>query len=440
MLDFFINPRRMSAPMNGKFANQPEAMEDWGAYYVAPEATDSLPYSIYGDIGVIEVGGSLASGSIPYWYFMADVAYEGIIATIDELKANPQIQTIVIAWNSPGGTVTGCAETAAAIRERAANIEIISFCRMADSAAYWLASATDKIYLDPTGEVGSIGVIMTHIDMSKMLEEWGIKATHIISGSHKADGSPYQELSESAQTRLQAEVDLLRGLFAEHVSLNRGLSLDEVLATEALTYIGQQAVAIKLADDTGFLSDVIAQLSGSTETIQTSTKETRMARKTPAAKTAKGKKPAKQATQEEQVANPEDVENETPDDEGTEEGAESEEENDGEEETEGAEKTGSEVSTDARKAERERINAIVSCEEAKGKTSLANHFALETDMSVEAAKKALQAAAPEKVSGNALATAMGKVGNPSIGTDGKGADAPKSGLMKQAAIMSGKAA
>src|SRR5690606_23626214 len=105
-----------------------------------------------------------------------------------------------------------------------------------------------KIYVDPTGEVGSIGVIMTHVDMSKMLETWGYKMTHIFSGDRKADGSPYEPLDDAARARMQSDVDYLRGLFASNVAANRSVSDDFIKNTQAMTFIGQLGIDSGLAD------------------------------------------------------------------------------------------------------------------------------------------------------------------------------------------------
>lgn len=95
------------------------------------------------------------------------------------------------------------------------------------------------------------------------------------------------------------------------------------------------------------------------------------------------------------------------------------------------------AATDARAAERARVAGIIGSEEAKGREGLANHFAMNTDMSVEAAVAALaaapkaQAAAAQTEAGanadaahaNAFNDAMSRTDNPNIGPDGKPAAA-----------------
>lgn len=79
---------------------------------------------------------------------------------------------------------------------------------------------------------------------------------------------------------------------------------------------------------------------------------------------------------------------------------------------------------EAVKAERARVSGIQTCEEAKGRETLANHLALNTDMSVDAAK-AILAAAPKQAaapSGNAFREAMNSGSNPNVGADATGAE------------------
>lgn len=92
-----------------------------------------------------------------------------------------------------------------------------------------------------------------------------------------------------------------------------------------------------------------------------------------------------------------------------------------------ATEAGTETATaDSRVAERERIDGILTCEEAKGRTELARHLALKTDMGVDDAKAVLASAPVEagKAETDRLSTAMGTVKNPQVGPgEGESADA-----------------
>src|ERR1700680_4006052 len=192
MDNLFSNPARMNAlrarllsfgDSDGKMA--------WDSFdYSPPDGLASLDFDVVDGTAVIPVNGALASAQIPYWYAMADLTYENLIAAVSEAANDGEVERILLRVNSPGGTVTGCAEAAALLDKLSEQVPIWAHCQMADSAAYWLASAANRNIVDPTGEAGSIGTIMTHMDMSKMLAEWGVDVTHIFSGDKKAAGSP----------------------------------------------------------------------------------------------------------------------------------------------------------------------------------------------------------------------------------------------------------
>ena len=105
-----------------------------------------------------------------------------------------------------------------------------------------------------TAGVGSIGVIGTHVDFSRMLESAGVKYTLITSGEKKADLSPTAPLSDRARAELQDEINRLGELFFALVAEHRGLDADAIRALQAGTYYGPAAVSAGLADEVGALT------------------------------------------------------------------------------------------------------------------------------------------------------------------------------------------
>lgn len=221
----------------------------------------TMEYDVKNGTAVIAVSGALVSNLFPWWFFYGDTTYESLLATISDAVLNPDVSAVVLRLNSPGGTVIGCAEAAAQLDKLAQGDKpIITHAVLADSAAYWLASATNGIIVDPTGEVGSIGVIGQHADYSEAYKDWGVTITDIFAGKHKADGSPHKPLSKQAEDRFNADMQYLRGQFAEGVAAYRGMDVADVLRTEAMTYIGQQAVDVGLADDVMFFGDLLGSI------------------------------------------------------------------------------------------------------------------------------------------------------------------------------------
>jgi len=206
------------------------------------------------ETGVLEVpvSGVLASADMAGWYWYADTPVESIREDIAEGLAEPRVQAILLRVLSPGGVVDGTWSLATFIaghtQRRGGDKPIWAFVERANSAAYWIASQADRVIGTATADVGSIGVITEHIDVSRMLEEMGIAVTPIFSGAAKADFHDARPLSEEARSRVQAELDTIRHVFAASVATARGLAEDAVIGTEAQTFIGAEAMRAGLID------------------------------------------------------------------------------------------------------------------------------------------------------------------------------------------------
>ena len=87
-----------------------------------------------------------------------------------------------------------------------------------------------------------------HLDVSKLLEEMGVKVSLVHYGERKADYSMFKPLSDKARERLQADVDAVGEMFVEMVGRNRNLSRLKVRATEAGIFMGASGVENGLAD------------------------------------------------------------------------------------------------------------------------------------------------------------------------------------------------
>lgn len=145
---------------------------------------------------------------------------ELVAAKFRAAVADPNIQTILLDVDSPGGEVSGTMELAAEIAASPKPVVAVANA-MAASAAYWIASAADELVVTPSGEVGSIGVLMIHEDESKALEAEGITRTVIAAGDHK--GEMWGPLSEDARAHLEEQAQAMYREFVGAVARNRGV-------------------------------------------------------------------------------------------------------------------------------------------------------------------------------------------------------------------------
>ncbi len=186
------------------------------------------------------------------------VSYDGIKHQLAEAARDSRVRSIILDVNSPGGEAIGMTDAAAAVRRAASVKPVIGIANgMAASAAYGLLSGATRRIINSDGLGGSVGVLLMHLDVSRALENRGIKPTLIYAGAHKVDGNPFEKLPESVRKDLQAEVLQFYDMFVQTVAQGTGLSPDAIKATEARIYIGKDAVEAGLFDAVGTFDEVL---------------------------------------------------------------------------------------------------------------------------------------------------------------------------------------
>ena len=213
-------------------------------------------------IAVLGIHGTLVRRTTGLHAASGLLSYDEIGASLEAALADPQVAGIVLDLDSPGGETGGCFELAR--RVRAANRVKPVWAIANDaafSAAYAIGCAAQRLYVTETGGAGSIGVIALHVDQSAKDAQDGYRYSTLSAGAHKADFSPHAPLSAQASSALQAEVDRLYALFVDQVALHRGLSAEQVRATEAALYFGAQAVQAGLADALASPAQVLAEFA-----------------------------------------------------------------------------------------------------------------------------------------------------------------------------------
>lgn len=220
-------------------------------------------YVVTEGVGIIHASGALVHRSR---FNMADCTYfqgyNELIQQLESAMADPAVHAVLQVYDSPGGEVAGAfeyADRAMALRGKKPMWAIAD--TLAASAAYLGGSAFEQLAVSQTGYVGSIGVVMRHVDMSRRLASEGISVTHIFAGDHKVDGNAYEPLPREVLASLQDEVNALYDLFVTAVVRQTGLSAAAVRATQAQTYRGQAGVDLGLAHRVATTDQLISELS-----------------------------------------------------------------------------------------------------------------------------------------------------------------------------------
>ena len=218
-----------------------------------------------GNVAVIRVHGAISnrakrmeSESMGSGTSAEDVENEVRAAVDDE-----SVKAIVLDVNSPGGSAAGTPELASAIRSLRGQKPIVAQVNaLAASAAYWIGSATDEIVATESSQVGSIGVIAVHEEISQMLEAEGVRETIISAGQYKAEGNPYEPLTEEAQAEMQRRVDAYYRMFVRAVAEGRGVDTEKVESDfgQGRVMLAEDARRVGMIDRVGTLRETLSRL------------------------------------------------------------------------------------------------------------------------------------------------------------------------------------
>jgi signal peptide peptidase SppA len=230
-----------------------------------PLANEAKRYSIDNGVAILPLEGVIAKRANLFSQISGGVSTELVGRDLQDALADPAVHSIILAIDSPGGTVDGTQSLASLVAASTKPIVALASGTIA-SAAYWIGSAANAVYItDSTTVVGSIGVVATHTDISKAQEKDGIKTTEIFAGQYKRIASSYSPLSKEGRQTMQDQVDYTYSLFVSAVAQHRGVSEDMVLQNMAdgRIFQGQQAIDAGLVDGVSTLSALVQQLNQS---------------------------------------------------------------------------------------------------------------------------------------------------------------------------------
>lgn len=216
-----------------------------------------------GAIGVLPVFGVISARANLMSDMSGGTSTEQLRREFDALLADPEVGSILLDVNSPGGSVYGVAELAQHIFSSRGAKPIAAIANFqAASGAYWIASAADELAVSPSGEAGSIGVIATLYDLSKQAEMLGVQPRVIRQPPTKAEGQPGEVITDEALAYFQGRVDQYYKLFVDAVSRHRGVTAAEVKDGfgQGRMLGARDAVKAGLADRVATMEEMLARL------------------------------------------------------------------------------------------------------------------------------------------------------------------------------------
>jgi capsid assembly protease len=216
-----------------------------------------------GTIAVLPMHGVIEQRRSWLMDFIGGTSTDEFGAMYDAAMSDPKVKGVVVDIDSPGGTVGGVQELADKIHGSRGQKPVVAVANsMAASAAYWVGSAFDKLFVTPGGDVGSVGVYSLHMDYSKMMEADGVTPTLFQVPEFKAEFAPFFPLTDEAKEHEQKEIERVYGEFVSAVARNRGTTASNVKANygKGRTVDARQAVSLGMADRVATLDKVIQRM------------------------------------------------------------------------------------------------------------------------------------------------------------------------------------
>ena len=187
------------------------------------------------------------------------VSPEQVLKHLTEFRNNPEIKSIVLRIESPGGAVGAAQEIYQEVkRTNEVKPVIASMGSMGASGGYYAALGAENIIANPGTMTGSIGVIVKFPNLEGLFEKIGYKSEVIKSGPLKDIGASNRAISEEERRLMQSLIDNVYKQFVRDIAEARALPVETVSElADGRIYSGEQALEVGLIDNLGNFTDAI---------------------------------------------------------------------------------------------------------------------------------------------------------------------------------------
>jgi protease-4 len=237
----------------------------WAFFYRgAPKADKTLPHT-----AVVEIKGEIASG--------ADASAEFVVAAMRAAFEDEGAKGIVLLINSPGGSPVQAGIIWDEIRRLRGKHNKPVYAVVEEScasAAYYIATAADKIFVDKASIVGSIGVLMDGFGFTGVMDKLGVERRLLTAGENKGFLDPFSPMSDKQKAFAATMLEQIHKQFIDAVKAGRGKRLKETPELfSGLFWTGQQAVEMGLADQVANLDFVAREVIKAEELVDYTRRE-----------------------------------------------------------------------------------------------------------------------------------------------------------------------
>lgn len=234
--------------------------DDWGEASITKKSHSAL----------VDLSGVIAPGE--------PAGADNVVEGLRDAFENKHTKGVILRINSPGGSPVQSSyiyREIKRLREKYPDTPLYAVVSdVCASGGYYVASAADKIFVNESSIVGSIGVIMSSFGFVDTLEKLGVERRLMTAGEHKAIMDPFSPIEEFDETHVQRLLDELHAEFIASVRKGRGDRLagdDEIFS--GLFWSGKESVELGLADEFASAGQVARDVIGEEEIVDFTPKE-----------------------------------------------------------------------------------------------------------------------------------------------------------------------
>ncbi len=211
--------------------------------YFSVRSQQKSSFSGFGDkIGIVDLQGVILDP-------------KDVVDQLDKFADDSSIKAIIIHVNSPGGGAAASEEIyreVLRIRDKNKKPVVASIETVGASGAYYVSSATSKIFADDASIVGSIGVIAEWYNYEELLKWAKLQQITLKAGEFKDTGSPTRPMTPEERAYMQGLIDNMHTQFIHSVAVGRKMEDDQILPlANGKVWTGQEALPLKLIDQIG---------------------------------------------------------------------------------------------------------------------------------------------------------------------------------------------
>jgi protease-4 len=218
---------------------------------------------------VVEIQGEIGPES--------ETKAEFIIAAAKAAFEDQGAQAVVLLINSPGGSPVQAGIINDELRRLKAKHKKPLYAVVEEScasAAYYIATATDRIFVDKASMVGSIGVLMEGFGFVGLMDKLGVERRLLTAGENKGFLDPFSPQTAKHREHAQEMLNQVHKQFIDVVRSGRGKRLKESPELfSGLFWTGQAAVDMGLADQLGNLDFVAREVVKAEELVDYTRRE-----------------------------------------------------------------------------------------------------------------------------------------------------------------------